>query len=142
MAIVMAWEPRHPGPDRDALPCPQGPGPGGSTRWHSQHAVWGSMELSHASRDVYTLGPQNPAGVLPAAQCHCLRKDVPSLQPGEQSMGCIYPWSVHGLHTCVQQPWHCPQPVPTSLRLSSASSVPLGHGLPQPPSQVARLVLG
>lgn len=77
MAIVMAWEPRHPGPDRDALPCPQGPGPGGSTRWHSQHAVWGGTEPSHASRDVYTLGPQNPAGVLPAAQRHCLRKDVP-----------------------------------------------------------------
>lgn len=140
MAIVMAWEPRHPGPDRDALPCPQGPGPRGSTRWHSQHAVWGSVEPSHASRDVYTLGPQNPAGILPAAQCHCLRKDVP-LQPGEQNIGCIYPCSVHGLHTCAAA-LALPPARPHLFQAFFSLFCPSRPWPPQPPAQVARLVLG
>ena len=70
-------------------------------------------------------------------------KGASSLQLGEQSMSWIsvvYPCSVHDLHTCAQQPWHCPQALPTSPKAFFSLFSP--DVLPQPPAQIARVILG
>lgn len=61
MAIVTAWEPQHPGPDSDALPCPWEPWLRGRwvpSRVRAQAGPWTQAHTALRQRGV--LGKQGP----------------------------------------------------------------------------------
>lgn len=134
MAIVTAWELRHPGPDRDAPPCPWGPRPGADwhppgkehtqAHVHTQRGVWGGLQPGRAvcephgllrpSRPWPTAGPGREEAPLSrgaeqsALQLSSSPRSARGLRPVPSSPG--LPWSLHPLRLSAALAASCPAP--------------------------------